>query len=395
MKRKWILLALIAVALFLVFKFMSGASKGVMVNTVEVKESTIEAYIDEHARTSIPHTYHITMPMQGRILPIEVTEGDTVIKGQSIAKIEDLDWQEAQLEVESITATFQNWLEASMAQLKASKVRLEYDKWNWERHEQLAKNDAISEREVRDTKRNYLDSSEQVESSQAMYYATKALQSIVDLLPGYVNRNYDRTTIKSPVAGTILKRHVWNEKMVTAGQPLLEVGDLSELEVTADILTEEAVHIHTGDKVVIYGSSLGENSLPGTIRLVEPKAFTKISSLGVEEQRVAVKINFTKEATKQIEKVGLNLGLQYRVRVKIITNEKHSVLTVPRTALFMGENNQWQLYRIKGSKARITPVTIGLINDEEAEVISGLTKGDTVVSMVQSDLEDNVAVTSL
>lgn len=393
-KRFWILIALAIVSLFLIFKFLSGSSNSVVVSAIEVKEATIEAYIDEHARTSLPHIYHITMPMQGRILPLQVNEGDEVTKGQFIAKMEDTEWQEAKLEVEAIITTFESWLESSEAQLKASQVRLEYDKWNWERHEKLAKTDAVSEREMRNTKRNYLDSSEQVESSQAMHYATKALQSIVDLLPGYVNRNYNRTTITSPVAGTILKRHVWNEKMVTAGAPLLEVGDLQELEVTADILTEEAVYVHPGDRVVIYGSSLGDKTLPGVIRLVEPQAFTKISSLGVEEQRVAVKVSFTKEAKKQIEKAKFNLGLQYRVRVKIITKEKPSVLTVPRTALFIGKSNEWQLYRIKDGKARLTQVTIGLINDDEAEVSSGLSKGDSVISMIQSNLDDGVKVKS-
>lgn len=394
-KNIWIILVVVLAVLVAGFNIVSGLNNSVVVSGVQVQETTIQAYIDENGRTSLPHVYHITMPMQGRILPLTLSEGDRVIKGQQVGKMEDLDWQEALLEVESITATFQNWLESSAAQLKASNIRLEFDKWDWERHKKLAQKSAISEREQRDTKRNFLDSTVQVESSQAMYYATKALQSIIDLLPGYVNRNYDRTIIKSPVTGTILKRHVWNEKVMTAGAPLLDVGTLDELEVTAEILTEEAVHVHQGDKVVIYGSSLGDKSLPGTIRLVEPKAFTKVSSLGVEEQRVAIKISFTPEAKKIIQETELNLGLEYRVRVKIITDEKSKALTVPRTALFFGSDGQWQLFRVENGRAKLRVVEIGLVNDLEAEIVSGLLKGDTIISVPQSNLTEGGKVTVL
>jgi len=259
----------------------------------------------------------------------------------------------------------------------------------------LAEESAISERHKRDSKRNYLDSNVQIESSQAMYYATQAMQSIVDLLPGYVKRNLNRTLIKSPVSGTILKRHVWNEKVMTAGSPLLDIGDMSELEVTADILTEEAVHIHAGDSVTIYGESFGDFSFGGEVRLIEPKAFTTVSSLGVEEQRVAIKITFTKQALEAIKQAGLNLGLQYRVRVKVITAKKRCSPHCAPHGTFYGSNSNWQLYQVKDGRAKLTEVKVGLLNDAEAEIISGLSKGDTIIVVPQSDLEENSKVQSL
>ena len=393
--RMWIIGAVCVAGLIAVFNFSGGVSSQLLVDTAEVTSGSIESYIDERARTSLPHIYHITMPMQGRVLPVSVEEGDYVKTGDLVMRLEDIDWQEATIEAESIVTTFINWLEASGAQLKAAKIRQDFDKWEWERNKKLAEESAISERHKRDSKRNYLDSNVQIESSQAMYYATQAMQSIVDLIPGYVKRNLDRTLIKSPVSGTILKRHVWNEKVMTAGSPLLDIGDLSELEVTADILTEEAVHIHPGDSVEIYGESFGDFSFAGEVRLIEPKAFTTVSSLGVEEQRVAIKITFTKQALEAIEQAGLNLGLQYRVRVKVITAKKESVLTVPRTALFYGSNSNWQLYQVKDGRARLTNVKVGLLNDKEAEIVSGLAKGDTIIVVPQSNLEENSKVQSL
>ncbi len=393
--RLWIIAALCTTALIAIFNFSGGVSSQLLVNTSEVTSGSIESYIDERARTSLPHIYHITMPMQGRVLPATVEEGDHVKTGDLVMQLDDIDWREATIEAESIVTTFVNWLEASAAQLKAAKIRQDFDKWDWEKNKKLAEKSAISERHKSDSKRNYLDSNVQIESSQAMYYATQAMQSIVDLIPSYVKRNLDRTLIKSPVSGTILKRHVWNEKVMTAGSPLLDIGDMSELEVTADILTEEAVHIHPGNTVEIYGESFGDLSFGGEVRLIEPKAFTRISSLGVEEQRVAIKITFTKQALEDIEKAGLNLGLQYRVRVKVITAKKDAALTVPRTALFYGSNSNWQLYRVKDGRAKLTEVEVGLLNDTEAEIISGLSKGDTIIVVPQSDLEENSKVQSL
>lgn len=394
-KTVWLVFGLCLAALLFTVYIYSTGSRGITVKTAVAMEKTIQAYIDEHGRSSLPHVYHITMPMQGRILPMEVSEGDEVVQGQSVANIEDLDWRDAALEVESITTTFENWLEASGAQLRAAEIRQEFEKWNWERNKSLAERSAISEREQRDSKRNYLDSNVKLESSEAMYFATKAFQSIIDLMPGYVQRNFDRTKIKSPVAGTILKRHVWNEKMMNAGAPLLDIGNLDELEVTADILTEEAVHIHPGDRVEFYGDSLGDHRLNGVVRIIEPEAFTKTSSLGVEEQRVTVKMSFTEEARMLITETNLNLGLHYRVRCKIITDENPNATTIPRTALFVGANGKWQLYKVEHDKAVLTPVDIGLINPTEAEVIKGLQPDDTIVSIPQSDLADGIKVNAL
>lgn len=385
------LLCVLSIAIF----FATKEADTVLVTTVDVKEKEMKAYIDEQGYTSLPQIFHVTMPMQGRILPMSVTEGEKVEKNQTVAKLEDDDWLDAQLEVKSITETFQKWLEASAAQRKAAEIRLEFDKWNWERHKELAKDSAISEREQRDTKRNFLDSSVQAESSEALFFATKALESIIDLLPGYVQRNYDRTTVKSPVSGTVLKRHVWNEKVLTPGSPIIDIGNLEELEVTTEILTEEAVNVHTGDQVIIYGASLGTSILPGEVRLVEPNAFTKISSLGVEEQRVAVKIRFTEQAQKQIDKDSLNLGLGYRVRVQVITKEKSNTIAVPRTALFSTDTGEWQLYQVINGRAELTTVELGLVNDIEAEIVSGLSPQDTVISIPQANLRQGIEVKSL
>ena len=388
-KRKWkwgwIIVCVIAPIVMALFVY-SEMNKGASVRTALTKKGTIQSYVEERGRTSLPHLYHVTMPMQGRVLPIRVEEGDVVRAGDVVVRLENDDWLDATKETVDIISAVGKWVESVEAQVKAAKIRLDYTEWEWKANKQLLKAQTISDKEERESRRRYLDSSVKIEESQAMLNMSRSIPSTVELLPGYVNRNLERTLVKSPVSGTILKRHVWNEKVMTPGDSLLDIGDLGELEITVDVLTEAAVHIQPGDKVEIFGEAVGSDTLTGLVRLVEPEAFTKISSLGVEEQRVTVKIVFSKGTLKVLEQSGRTLGLQYRVRVRIITEEKANVSLVPRTALFHGISGQWQLYKIVGGIAQLTDVQVGLMNDFESEIVAGVTDGDTVIIAPESSV---------
>jgi len=388
-KSKWGWIAVCVIVVIAITLIVYGEiNKGASVRTAVAAKGTIQSYVEERGRTSLPHIYHVTMPMQGRVLPITVEEGDIVRAGEIVVRLENDDWLDATKETVDIISAVGKWVESVEAQVRAAKIRMDYTEWEWKANEKLLKAQTISDKVERESRRRYLDSSVKIEESQAMLNMSKSIQSTMDLLPGYVNRNLERTLVKSPVSGTILKRHVWNEKVMTPGEPLLDIGDLSELEITVDVLTEAAVHIQPGDKVEIFGEAVGSGKLTGQIRLVEPEAFTKISSLGVEEQRVTVKVIFSKGTLKALEQSGRTLGLQYRVRVRIITDEKPNVSLVPRTALFHGLKGQWQLYKIVGGKAQLTDVQVGLMNDFESEIVAGVTDGDTVIVAPESSVKN-------
>lgn len=392
-KIKWVWVAVIAVlALIIVQAVVGELTKKVDIRAATVTEGSIMAYVEERARTSLPHLYHVTMPMQGRVMSVKVQEGDYVTDGQLVVQLEDVEWVENAGYVVDISKAFENWLKASAAQIKASKIQQDFLKWQWEMNQKLRKSAAVSERQSFDSRRLYLNSNVQIEQSQANYYATEALYSIVQVIPGYVARNLERTEVKSPVTGTVLKRHVWNEKVISAGAPLLDLGDLSRLEVTADVLTEEAVRIQAGDRVDIFGEAIGDTPLLGSVRLVEPQAFTTTSSLGVEQQRVAVRISFADGILNMLRESGQSLGLFYRVRVRVFTDEKKQALTVPRTALFRGIDGEWQLFRIENNRAKLTDVNVGLMNDFTAEITKGAKAGDTVIIAPESSISDGTRV---
>ncbi len=387
----WISLACCALVIITVAIFSAVTQRSPIRSAVAVK-GTIQSYVEERARTSLPHIYHITMPLQGNILPIIVEEGDTVTPGQLVAQVDDIDWRDNVLQVDNIVVAVEKWVESIESQVKASKIREEYTKWEWETNKELLRSDYISERTGRNSKRWYLDSAVKIEEGQAMFHMSKAFQEITDILPAYVKRNLEKTQIKSPVAGKVLKRHVWNEKVMNPGEPLLDIGDMDELEITADILTEQVVRVQPGDRVEIFGEALGETRLEGIVRRIEPEAFTKISSLGVEEQRVAVKISFGGKSIEDLKESGRTLGLGYRVRIRIFTDEKSEATIVPRTVLFHGIKGNWQLYRVLDGKTRLTDVEVGLLNNYDAEILSGIQVNDIVVIAPESSISEGSRV---
>jgi HlyD family secretion protein len=192
--------------------------------------------------------------------------------------------------------------------------------------------------------------------------------------------------ITSPVDGAVLKRLRESEAVVQAGEPLVEVGDPNQLEVVADLLSTDAVRVQPGARVFIdqWG---GGRALEGRVRRVEPSGFTKISALGVEEQRVNVVIDFVDPAG-----AAKALGDAYRVEVRIVIWEMADVLKVPVGSLFRRDES-WAVFRVENGRARTQLVEIGERNAMEAQVTSGLNAGDTVVLHPPDTLADDTRVT--
>jgi HlyD family secretion protein len=202
-----------------------------------------------------------------------------------------------------------------------------------------------------------------------------------------------RATMFSPVDGVVLKRELFSEQYVRAGTLLLTIGSLNELEIEAEILTQEAAAIREGHEVDIYGPALGRDvsdSVPGNVRRVLPDAFTKVSSLGVEEQRVKVIVALDDLPSVLQERPGLGVG--FRVRVRVYTDARQDVVAVPRSALFHNEAGGWAAFVVRDSRALQQNVEVGLMNDEWAEIRSGITEGETVIVAPESTLAEGVRV---
>ncbi|NIP87315.1 MAG: hypothetical protein GTO03_17880, partial [Planctomycetales bacterium] len=166
-----------------------------------------------------------------------------------------------------------------------------------------------------------------------------------------------------------------------------------DLEVEAEVLSQDVVEVQVGNEVEIYGPAIGEPPARGVVTRIYPAGFTKISSLGVEQQRVMVimKMNET-DLQRVIEQRGL--GVDYRVRVRIYTRQVARGLTLPRSALFRTPHGEWQVFVVRDGRARRVMLTVGLMNDSIVQVVQGLEEGETVVLAPESGLTDGQRVAS-
>jgi HlyD family secretion protein len=191
----------------------------------------------------------------------------------------------------------------------------------------------------------------------------------------------EQMDVLAPVEGQVLKVFRQSEGVVRAGTPLLEVGDPKALEIVVDVLTSDAVGIRRGAEAVVdrWG---GPKPLKAHVRRVEPSAFTKISALGVDEQRVNVIIDLDDSP-----EVWAELGDGYRVEARIVVGEAKDVIKVDDSAVFR-HGGGWAVYRVDGGKAVLTPIEIGARNGLEVEVVEGLDAGATVIAHPSDQVED-------
>jgi len=203
-----------------------------------------------------------------------------------------------------------------------------------------------------------------------------------------------RGTLKSPVDGVVLERPVSNERQLAAGAELMRIGRLEDLEIEADILSQDVVDIEKGDEVEIYGPAIGAgegDGVRGIVHRIYPAGFTKVSSLGVEQQRVKVIIRFAPDVLDELRS-RRDLGVDYRVRARVFTERDADALTVPRSALFRGADGGWQVFAVRGGRARLVQIEVGLMNDRRAGVTSGLQESELVVLSPEANLTDGSRV---
>jgi HlyD family secretion protein len=195
----------------------------------------------------------------------------------------------------------------------------------------------------------------------------------------------DELQVRAPVAARVLRLQHESEGPVAAGQPLLEIGNPASLEAEVEVLSTEAVKIATGSKVILdrWG---GDQVIEGAVRVVEPGGFTKISALGVEEQRVRVIVDFTSP-----REAWARLGDGYRVEARFVLWEGDDVLQLPASALFR-HGDGWAVFALEGGRARLTPVRIGQRAGLATQVLSGINAGSRVAAHPDESIRDGVRV---
>jgi len=377
-KLKWVVWGVVILVIIILIAVF-GRGKGVQVRTAAASKGTIRAYVEERARTTLPRVYRITMPFNGRVEPITMEEGDRVAKGEVVATLDAENLTTALEQFEETVRASGQAVKAADQQVVANRALEAYAKWFAAAQEKLYPDKLISEMDMKEATRDATEAEAATQESLLTYYAFVALDAATRLLPVPIRRDLARTKLKSPIGGVVLKRHFQNEVVLSAGQTLLEIGVPESLEVTADILSTDAVGVRPGDSVEIFGPTVGKKPLRGSVKKVHPEAFTKVSSLGVEEQRVPVEITIDPGDMKTLREAGSTLGVEYRVRVRIFTDSRSDAIIIPYPAIFRGSGGEWQVFVVNEGRAERKKVTTGLTNDLQAEVTKGLSTGERVI----------------
>jgi len=388
----WVVL-LGAMAAGLVFAFWPQA---VPVDFVTLARGPMLVSVDEEGETRVKNVYELSAPLTGRALRIYAEIGDPVIATKTVvARIEPIDpsfldlRSEAQAQAELAAAKAARVLAA--AELERAEAELEYATAEFQRANRLVRGETISERTFDRAKLDFKSAQAAVSTARASLRmrdseVEQARAQLMSPVAAAEQRgNCECVSITAPVSGRILRILHKSEGVVQAGDILVEIGDPEDLEIVADLLSSDAVRVSPGQRVIIEDWG-GEGTLAGRVLRVEPTGFTKVSALGIEEQRVNIVIDFTGEAAAWRQ-----LGHGFRVEVRIVLWEDDKVLKVPLSALFrVGE--QWTVFVEEDGRARRRAVTLGHFSAREAEVLDGLAEGESVVMHPSDQVTDGVRI---
>ncbi|MHC4442943.1 MAG: efflux RND transporter periplasmic adaptor subunit [Planctomycetota bacterium] len=438
MKKHWLWIVIVAGLVIGIWIF-SAARPEATLEVVTPRIETLRAYVEEQAVTELAYDYLISMPISGWLQRIELREGDIVQKGQVLARLEtddlsdrvkqakqriavlETDIKETQdhrlennmlVETEAVVKAIDETVKAAEAQLEGSQALYDFAKTEVQRIKKLANLDAAAERELNAAKTELRKTGADHRSDVLELAALKTLAAVSYIGPKFINdyidrksftlesyqrqldearaeleiqkRNLDRTQIKSPVAGVVLNRHQTRRQYLQAGTPLLTIGKMEDMEVVAEVLTERATRIQQNSAVEVFGKAIPDGPIQGKVLRVYPAGFKKISSLGVEQQRVKVAI--------KLDQTPQRLGVGFRLNVRIFYDQAKDALVLPRTCLFRNPEGNWQTMVVRQGKTELQPVELGLTTEEKAQITSGLNKNDQVVARPSSEITEGMKV---
>ncbi|HVZ39118.1 MAG TPA: HlyD family efflux transporter periplasmic adaptor subunit [Candidatus Kapabacteria bacterium] len=379
----WIVLGIAAIAL-LVFSFLP---KPVPVETAHAVRGTLQVSVEAEGQTRIHDLFTVASPVTGRLERVTLIEGDSVHAGQALAAIQPapLDpLQRRDLEGR-ISVAETNVRQADAAEQSAA-ASLEQARRESDRMAQLEAAGSVSRQDRERAGQAVTSMSTALDAARSRTQAARLdLATARAGRAAYLQnsaRASTRVVLHAPVGGSVMRVNERSERVVPAGTPILEIGDPAGMEIVVDVLSTDAVRIQPGAEMLVTGWG-GDSVLHARVKYVEPSAFTKVSALGIEEQRVNVIAGF--------DALPAGLGNAFRVEAQIVVWEGRNVLKVPMSALFR-DGERWSVYEVSDGKAHLVPVTLGRRNTFEAEVLRGITEKSIVVVHPSDALTDGSSV---
>jgi HlyD family secretion protein len=395
MKRKFLLAGAGSLALVAALAWAFWPEP-VPVDLATVARGPMEVTVSADGVTKVRDVYEVTAPMAGTISRVPVEAGDAVEAGETVvATIHPLAPAfldaRARAQAEAAVAEASAGLELARARLTQALTDQTHADAEYVRARALADRGIIALRMLEDADAARKTTAAAVDAARSavqMQEATlvRARAQLVDPAPADTGAAGSCCLpITAPASGTVLSVDNASARLVQAGETLLTIGDLSDLEIEVDLLSSDAISVGLGAPARIERWG-GPQALPAQVRRIEPSAFTRVSALGIEEQRVRVRLDLEGPVAGRG-----GLGYNYGVFVRVVTWTGDGVLQVPIGALFRS-GGAWAVFRAVEGRAVRTEVVIGHQTDLVAEVLDGLAEGDRVVAFPSSEIEDGTRI---
>lgn len=391
-KRRWIM-PLVAVTMLVVLVLALRPSP-VPVNTAQVTRGPFAETVDEEGRTRLRETYTVSAPIAGFLQRVRPEPGDEVALGEVLFRMEP--HPAPALDARSLEQAREN-LAAARARRQTAEANLEtvvaearFAASEYARYRELHQRGLVSSTEM-ERARSVRERSEAAQRAaqsvvEVAGFEIESARAVLDIASGQrPPDDQPELEVRSPVSGLVLRRHRCCEGAISAGEAVLDVGSLADLEVQVDLLSMSAVRVRSGMRVQMTGWG-GEQTLSGRVRRVEPAGFTRVSALGVEEQRVPVIVDFD-----QPEDAFAKLGVGFRVEVEFVLWEDDDIVQVPTSALFR-QAGQWSVFVLEDGRARVRAIERGRSSGLSTQVLEGLEPGEVVITHPGDQVRDSARV---
>jgi HlyD family secretion protein len=394
-RRRW--LPWVAGGVLLVLIGLGLRPRPIPVEVTTVGSAPLRVTIDEEGITQVRQRYVVAAPVAGHLRRITLKPGARVVAGETVlASLEaagaDLLDARGQAQAEARVGAATNALGQATAQAERAAAALKLAETEAARRESLAERGLISQQELDVARTEFFSAQQEARASEfgqrvAEFEVAQARAALVRAQPG-AGGDAAVWAVTSPVSGVVLRVLQESARNVVAGHALLEVGDPADLEVRIEVLSRDGVGITPGARVWLEQWG-GEPALEARVRLVEPAAFTKVSALGVEEQRVNVIADLVTPAVERV-----TLGDAFRVEARIVRWEGDDVRQVPAGALFQ-RAGAWQVFVVEGGRASLRRVTPGRSDGVNTQVLDGLAEGETVIIYPGDRIAEGVSVSGI
>lgn len=367
----------------------------VAVDLAPVVRAPLEVTVEDEGTTRIREVYTVSAPTMGKMLRSSLDVGDPVEAGKTVvAEFEPSDPTFLDVRARRVGEASVDAAAAAVglaeAQVAQARSQLAFARGDLDRARELAARRTISERALEKAGLDVATAESAVASAVATLEVRRrelesARASLIQPGEGGARAAGCCISVTAPASGRVLRLIARSEQVVQAGSPLLDIGDPTDLEVVVDLLSRDAVRVKPGDGARIDGWG-GPTTLTATVRRVEPAGRTKVSALGIEEQRVKVVLDFTDPPAAR-----LALGHDFRVVARIVVTRVDAALQAPIGALFR-DGEDWAVFVVVDGRARLRHVRLGERNQRVAEVVDGLAEGERIIRHPSESVREGVAV---